>query len=51
MRMTPKISDRPLPTRNSNAPYETPLNAWISQKFRFIPPSPSSVEKVGAELT
>jgi hypothetical protein len=29
--MTPKISDKPLPTRNRRAPYEMPLKAWLSQ--------------------
>src|SRR5918992_3261049 len=33
MRMTPKMSVRPLASRNSSAPYDTPLNVWISQKF------------------
>src|SRR5687768_5866927 len=33
MRITPKISVRPLASRNSSAPYDTPLNVWISQKF------------------
>ena len=31
IRMTPKTSDRPLPRRNSMAPYEIPLNACVSQ--------------------
>ena len=31
MRITPKISVRPLASRNSSAPYETPLKIWISQ--------------------
>src|SRR5262249_6844700 len=39
--MTPKISERPLPTRNSSAPYEMPLKAWVSQNCVFIPsPTP-----------
>src|SRR5579863_10521543 len=46
MRMTPKISDSPLPTRNSNAPYEMPLKVWISQncapKISPIPGGPGS---------
>src|SRR5687767_9478557 len=33
MRITPKISVSPLASRNSSAPYETPLKIWISQKF------------------
>src|SRR5574341_643202 len=33
MRMTPKMSVSPLASRNSSAPYDTPLNVWISQKF------------------
>jgi hypothetical protein len=39
MRITPKISVRPLASRKSSAPYDTPLNVWISQKFastRFL---------------
>src|SRR5262245_24758357 len=40
MRITPKISERPLPTRNNRAPYEIPLKAWISQNCVFIPPRP-----------
>src|SRR5262245_14387851 len=31
IRITPKISERPLPTRNRRAPYEMPLKVWISQ--------------------
>src|SRR5687768_16718322 len=33
MRMTPKMSVRPLARRNNSAPYDTPLNIWMSQKF------------------
>src|SRR5262249_22781609 len=41
IRITPKISDRQLPTRNSSAPYEIPLKAWVSQNCVFIPsPTP-----------
>ena len=33
MRITPKMSVSPLASRNSSAPYDTPLNVWMSQKF------------------
>ena len=38
MRMTPKINDSPLPTRNSSAPYDMPLKAWMTQNCVFISP-------------
>src|SRR5579864_531647 len=51
IRMTPKISDRPLPTRNSSAPYEIPLNVWTIHNCVFIsPPHPSVYSKVVASL-
>src|SRR6185437_9375437 len=49
--MTPKISDRPLPTRNSSAPYEIPLKVWTTQNCVFMSPScPSVYSKVAASL-
>src|SRR5918999_1545720 len=33
MRITPKMRVRPLASRNSSAPYDTPLKIWISQNF------------------
>src|SRR5918992_4316077 len=42
MRITPKMSVRPLAGRNSSAPYDTPLNVWISQKFASSGSSSSS---------
>src|SRR5262249_60045838 len=46
IRMTPKISDRPLPTRKSSAPYEIPLKTWVSQNCVFIPsPTPLEIAK------
>src|SRR5882724_13353886 len=32
MRMTPKMSDRPLARRKRSAPYDRPLNVWMTQK-------------------
>src|SRR5215831_18749428 len=50
--MTPKISERPLPTRNSSAPYEMPLKAWVSQNCVFIPsPTPLNRESPTSYLT
>src|SRR5262245_6924050 len=51
MRITPKISERPLPTRNNRAPYEIPLKAWISQNCVFIPLGPSVITKVAGSLS
>src|SRR5262249_52426389 len=46
IRITPKISDRPLPTRKSSAPYEIPLKTWVSQNCVFIPrPTPLEIAK------
>ena len=33
MRIMPKMSESPPASRNSSAPYDTPLNVWMSQKF------------------
>ena len=48
MRITPKISVRPLASRNSSAPYDTPLNVWMSQKFAST--RSSSGERVASLL-
>src|SRR5262249_354417 len=46
IRITPKIGDRPLPTRKSSAPYEIPLKTWVSQNCVFIPsPTPLEIAK------
>ena len=31
MRITPKMSERPLARRKRSAPYETPLKSWVIQ--------------------
>ena len=43
MPMMPKISVRPLATRNSSRPYCTPFNTWINKIHKSIHCPPDGI--------